>query len=115
MYAQGRSWVHDVAVLYVWHRTDKAKEEAPALRIGFVISKKLGKAVCRNRLKRRLREAVRLQLATLHPVTDDLVFVGRKGLQKATTPEIQRVVASLLRRAKVTGTVPTEQEHSCPP
>ncbi len=37
-----------------------AKSPAPGLRIGFTVSRALGGAVQRNRMKRRLREAVRL-------------------------------------------------------
>ncbi|ATG50569.1 ribonuclease P protein component [Brachybacterium vulturis] len=40
-------------------------EEAP--RVGFVVSKKIGNAVVRNRVTRRLREIVRPHLATLPP------------------------------------------------
>jgi ribonuclease P protein component len=36
------------------------KSPAPGLRIGFTVSRALGGAVQRNRMKRRLREAVRL-------------------------------------------------------
>ena len=39
--------------------------EAP--RVGFVVSKKIGNAVVRNRVTRRLREIVRPHLATLPP------------------------------------------------
>lgn len=99
VYAQGRSFVQDVAVLYVWNRTEEAQTEAQGVRIGFVVSKKLGKAVCRNRLKRRLREAMRLQMGTLRSGTYDIIFVGRKGLNTARWRDIQRVVASLLKRA----------------
>ncbi len=99
VYTRGRSIVQDVAVLYVWNREGNALNEVPGQRIGFVISKKLGKAVCRNRLKRQLREAVRLQMGQMRPGTYDIIFVGRKGLSKATWHDIQKVVASLLRRA----------------
>ena len=40
-------------------------EEAP--RVGFVVSKRIGNAVVRNRVTRRLREIVRPHLATLPP------------------------------------------------
>ncbi len=35
------------------------EEGSGALRIGYTVTKKMGNAVCRNRIKRRLREAVR--------------------------------------------------------
>ena len=39
----------------------------PAARVGFVVSKAVGNAVTRNRVKRRLRHAVRERLAVLPP------------------------------------------------
>lgn len=49
------------------------------LRVGFTVTKKVGNAVVRNRTKRRLREAARLTLPTLHAQGWDLVLIGREG------------------------------------
>jgi ribonuclease P protein component len=46
-------------------------------RIGFTVTKKQGNAVLRNRVKRRLREAVRLHLMDLLQPGRDYVFIGR--------------------------------------
>src|SRR3974377_30417 len=52
-------------------------DEGPA-RVGFTVSKKVGNAVERNRVRRRLREMVRL---SPHPLTSghDYVLVGRRA------------------------------------
>lgn len=47
------------------------------LRIGFTTTKKLGKAVIRNRIRRRLKEAVRLYFSPKAPKGYDCVFIGR--------------------------------------
>jgi ribonuclease P protein component len=52
-------------------------DEHPA-RVGFTVSKKVGNAVERNRVRRRLREIVRLSDATRMPAGRDYVLVGRK-------------------------------------
>jgi ribonuclease P protein component len=53
-------------------------DEAPA-RVGFTVSKKVGGAVERNRVRRQLREIVRLSATTGLHAGSDYVLVGRKA------------------------------------
>ena len=62
-----------------------AKEVAPGLRIGFTVGKALGGAVQRNRMKRRLREAVRLTRPSPGPSAD--VVINPKKVLLATNFE----------------------------
>lgn len=66
-------------------------------RIGFTVPKALGKAVARNRLKRRLREAVKTQMATL-PANWLVVFNPRRSLLKAPFDDLCREVARIFAR-----------------
>jgi ribonuclease P protein component len=67
---------------------------APAVaRVGLVVSSKVGGAVLRNRVKRRLREALRQELHLLPPV--DVVLVARPSAVSATVEELR----DWLRRA----------------
>ena len=54
----------------------KAPQEAP--RVGFTVTKKVGNAAVRNRVRRRLREAVRLAAAGEMRPGHDYVVVGRR-------------------------------------
>jgi ribonuclease P protein component len=54
-----------------------ARDDNEAARIGFTVTKKLGGAVVRNRARRRLKEAVRLELANETMGSVDLVVIGR--------------------------------------
>lgn len=69
------------------------------IRCGFVVSKRIGNAVQRNRARRRVREAVRLALGTIRGGVD-LVFVIRTP-EVATIPfaDLQASIEHLLRRA----------------
>ena len=101
IYAKGRFFAHPLAVLHLLKRRGESAEKFPESRIGFVISKKQGKAVVRNRIKRRLREAIRLQLSELKTGSYDLVFVGRTAAYEASWEELNFAISDLLQRAGV--------------
>ncbi len=69
----------------------------PGPRIGFTTPRALGKAVIRNRLRRRVREAVRLELAQLSPEWSIVFNPRRKTLDCAFT-ELQAEVRRLFIR-----------------
>lgn len=73
--------------VFYWPRPDVdsavtsgiAKSVAPGLRIGFTVGRALGGAVQRNRMKRRLREAVRMTWPPAGPDVD-VVINPKKSL-----------------------------------
>ena len=56
----------------------RQREDAGPCRVGFTVSKKVGSAVERNRVRRRLRELVRRNGAPLMQPRCDYVLVGRR-------------------------------------
>ena len=67
-------------------------------RYGFMVSRRLGKAVLRNKVRRRLRESARV-LPT-RPGWD-IVISARTDAAKADYHELKKAVASLLARASI--------------
>jgi ribonuclease P protein component len=70
-------------------------------RFGFTCPRALGKAVDRNRIKRRLRECVRLRRERF-PEGLDIVFNPRRALLDADWVEVEQQVEKYL--AKLSGT-----------
>jgi ribonuclease P protein component len=70
--------------------------DASSPRVGLTVGKVMGKAVDRNRIKRRMREAVRKNLGTLStPV--DVVLHPRRSVIDVDYPTLEREVASVFR------------------
>ncbi|HEY1218555.1 MAG: ribonuclease P protein component [Bryobacteraceae bacterium] len=66
-------------------------------RIGFTVPRALGKAVVRNRIKRRMREAVRLRLDRLNSSWSIVINPRSKSLS-APAAELEREVERLFQR-----------------
>ncbi|MBQ4426960.1 MAG: ribonuclease P protein component [Oscillospiraceae bacterium] len=75
------------------------KRAVPRSRLGLTVSTKIGKAVRRNRIKRRFREIYRLNEARLCPGYD-IVIVARS---KADGADYHRMEAEFLRLAEKVG------------
>jgi ribonuclease P protein component len=68
-------------------------------RLGLTVSTKVGNAVVRNRIRRRLREMFRRRREQLPPGLD-LVFVARAGAALADYEELERAFLELARQLK---------------
>ena len=88
----GPSWSDGLLVLRA------RRNNLEVSRFGFSVGKRLGNAVARNKLKRRLREVARTS-----PVQGgwDLVLIARRRASSADFSGISRSVTALLRRAGI--------------
>lgn len=80
-------------------------------RYGFAVSRRIGGAVVRNRVKRRLREATRLK----HDAIDqgwDLVFIARGPIREAPFRTVDEAIAQLLREASLLNEHESEYTHT---
>jgi len=76
------------------------KSGLPVTRAGFAVSKKYGKAVSRNRIKRQLREIYRYRIPRIKDGYD-LIFIVRKNARKIEFSKIENAVDDLLRKAQL--------------
>ena len=92
--AAPRGWPHPLLVLYV------APNELARTRVGVTVSHRVGKAVVRNRVRRRIREAARARLPQV-PAGHDLLFIARPASGVAGWAELRDAVETVLRRARL--------------
>ena len=74
------------------------RNELDHSRFGFVVSKRLGKAVQRNKVKRQMREAARLRISQVKPGFD-LVFIAGQPIRQATYADIEQSLEYLLKKS----------------
>lgn len=82
--------------LFLLEVLDRRLPDAPA-RVGFTVTTKQGDAVERNRMRRRLKEAVRLHAAIAMQPGHDYVIVARREVLAAP---FDRLANELVARVK---------------
>lgn len=96
LYRRGKSMVHPLLVLYY------SRNRLGQNRIGITTSKKIGKAVERNRARRVIREAYR-SLAPQLRGGYDFVFVARTRTAACKSGDVCRVMGGMFKSASVFG------------
>ncbi|MEW5766597.1 MAG: ribonuclease P protein component [bacterium] len=93
VFTKGRSFANQFLIIYVLRKGE-------GRRIGFVVSKKIGKAVVRNKVRRRLREIYRTNKYKFKSGLE-LVVIARPGIIELDFEGTQRYFLALCQRAKV--------------
>jgi ribonuclease P protein component len=76
----------------------RRRGDSDAPRVGFTATKKLGNAVVRNRVKRRLRAVAREALAPRAEAGNDYVLVGRAGTAARPYADLLNDLSAALKR-----------------
>lgn len=92
VFKKGQAFKHRQLMLVIYKKKYKHQ------KIGLVVSKKIGKSVQRNHVKRLIRESVREYLPLIS--TDyDLIFVARQGVESASFHDINKTILELLKKS----------------
>jgi ribonuclease P protein component len=94
VYSKGKGYHNDFLVLFVLPTNTSER------RVGIVAGKKIGKAVDRNRAKRLIREAYRLNKGNLIRGLD-IVLIAKKGIEKLSLAEVENNLLELFKKAGI--------------
>ncbi|EOC99431.1 ribonuclease P protein component [Caldisalinibacter kiritimatiensis] len=67
-------------------------------RVGFTVTKKLGKAVVRNKVRRRIKEGYRLNADKVKQGYD-IIFLSRVNAKNAEYKDLERAILHLIRKS----------------
>ena len=102
VYEEGKKYNNPFAVLYVMGEAGLPAHAGVERinRISFVVSKKVGNAVKRNRVKRLFRESYRLNKEKLFRGRD-MILIVRKNMVGLDFQQTEKVLLDLFKRAKI--------------
>ena len=95
VFKKGKSFKEDFLILKI------ISNNLEVSRFGFIVSQKISKrASLRNKIKRRLRESVRLRLLKIKKGIDG-VLITSPGLETKDFWEIEKSIDKLFKKAKL--------------
>ena len=97
IHQEGRVWANRLLVVKIIpNGLDRS-------RFGFLVGKRIGNAVVRNKVKRRLRDVIRLE-----PVKAgwDIIFIARRGAASSDYHHLKRAAEDLFKRARLLSSSP---------
>lgn len=94
VYSHGKNYWNRNLVLYI--KRNGLKET----RIGYTITKKIGNAVVRNKIRRRMKEIYRLNFANIKEGYD-LIFICKKNIVDLSYDELENSMIHIMKIAKV--------------
>lgn len=95
VYRFGKSAANQHFVLYYM-----PQKQIERFRLGVSVSKKIGNAVVRNRMRRLIKEIVRLNGDGIKPQTD-LILIARKPAVGLTYAELEQSILHVMRKAGI--------------
>lgn len=91
VYNSSKKWHTDYFVLFF--------KDSSTKRVGFSVSKKVGNAVCRNLIKRRLKSLYRQSES--NTINGDMILLAKQGIDKAPYNVLQTQYLYALSKMKL--------------
>ena len=95
VYKHGKSFSSRYLVMYILNNKSENS------RIGISVSKKVGKAIIRNKVRRRIKEAYRLNIDENVKIGYDIVFIARVAIKDAEYKDIEKSMKHLVKKAEM--------------
>ena len=101
VYGGGKNYWNRNLILYV------KKNNIGNTRVGYSITKKIGNAVVRNKIRRRMKEIYRLNF---HNIMDnyDLIFIPKKNIVHISYKELESAMLHIL---KLSGMIKSQSDN----
>lgn len=93
VYKIGKNYWNRNLVLYV------SKNNLDNTRIGFTLTKKIGNAVTRNKVRRKMKEICRLNFNNIKEGYD-LIFIAKKSTVNLSYDELEKSIIHILKISK---------------
>jgi len=93
VYKHGKSFANRYLVMYILNNKSEYS------RIGISVSKKVGKAIIRNKVRRRIKEAYRLNIDENIKNGYDIIFIARVAIKDADYFDIEKSMKHLIRKS----------------
>ena len=100
VYRRGKSFSNHLLVLYIYKNRKNIISTGNKNRLGISVSKKVGGSVVRNRTKRLIREAYRLNKYKLR-IGYDFIFIARASIKDNSYIEVEKAVLDLMNKFKL--------------
>ena len=92
VYKHGKSFANRNLVMYI------LDNKSDSTRVGISVSKKVGNAINRNKIRRRIKESYRLNIDANVKYGYDIVFIARVAIKEADYKDIEKSMTHLIRK-----------------
>ncbi len=95
VYKYGKSFANRHLVMYI------LENKLESSRVGISVSKKIGNAINRNKVRRRIKESYRLNIDENVKNGYDIVFIARIGIKEAQYKDIEKSMLNIVKKANI--------------